>query len=509
MQYLLETLAEPLYCTLPPDHVMDLPSRITRVAGTAHESLAEAHLVLQSRGVALEQLPLVLACVRDPYELEVSRYAFLRQDLNSYNHTAQQALALLGSFELFATVSAPHGDQPIESYFLLDGVVPDNLRIIRLENADRELAGALEQAGVDTPELSLPRRNQSSHEAFERYFTPAAEEAVYEKYKWVFDAGLYPRLRLAEQSSPCSSPGPESFLESIRATRGGKDDRRDGLSRTYACLAAAEIHRHWGNLAAEQAELEAAVRHARETDSERLISRTAQASARSWSLSGPRTVSEGIAACRALLEQPVGTLEMTAGRLVLAELLAAEGRFDEARSLLEGRPRRRQGAELAAASAATSVELLAGENLDAERRSRGARPWNTARFVAGRAEALCAVENYSAAEPLISFAERTTAASDVPAQARWRRSRATLLLAEGEAGAALARGTEAVSLAAAFGAPNLHADALVDLATTLSAVGRPADAAPILHQAVGLYERKGNTASSASAAGRLRSARLG
>jgi hypothetical protein len=47
-------------------------------------------------------------------------------------------------------------------------------------------------------DLDLPHHNQSRHGDFRSYYTPAAEESVYRRYKWVFDNNFYERLDLQE-----------------------------------------------------------------------------------------------------------------------------------------------------------------------------------------------------------------------------------------------------------------------------------------------------------------------
>jgi len=43
----------------------------------------------------------------------------------------------------------------------------------------------------------VPRINQSRRGDYRSYYTPQAEEAVYGRYRWVFDEGFYPRLDFA------------------------------------------------------------------------------------------------------------------------------------------------------------------------------------------------------------------------------------------------------------------------------------------------------------------------
>jgi tetratricopeptide (TPR) repeat protein len=91
----------------------------------------------------------------------------------------------------------------------------------------------------------------------------------------------------------------------------------------------------------------------------------------------------------------------------------------------------------------------------------------------------------------------------VRAQARWRRLRAKLLAQAGESERAVELARDAVTLTERCEAPNLQADALVDLAEVL---GRGDEALAALSEALRLYERKGNLASARQTAELLRTA---
>ena len=198
--YLLEVLPTPVFCSMPEDHQADLPPRATRIPGVAHESLGEARSILAARGQRLDRLRLIIACARNPYELEVSRYAFLRQELNSYNHGAEQALALTGDFELFAVVSRPHGQRPIDSYFVLDGLVPPSLRVVRLEDAANELSSALRKVGIEADGPALSHRNRSHHGAFNEYLHASRR------------AGRVREIQVAVRRRPLSAPEARPFI---------------------------------------------------------------------------------------------------------------------------------------------------------------------------------------------------------------------------------------------------------------------------------------------------------
>ena len=113
---------------------------------------------------------------------------------------------------------------------------------------------------------------------------------------------------------------------------------------------------------------------------------------------------------------------------------------------------------------------------------------------------------YVEAERLVSVAERTAPADDVRAQARWRRARARLQVAAGATDRAVVLASEEVSLIARCEAPNLHADALVDLAEVLRAAGREGDAVAALGEAVRRYGSKGNVVCARAAADLLAAA---
>lgn len=188
---LLDVLPRPVYYTLP-DPAEDEPLEgVVRVAGKRHESLEEAAGVLARFGRDLADFKMIVAVLRNPYDLEVSRYAYLQKGY-AWDAGHNQDLALHEDFETFAKCSVDHARTPLETFFLRDGVTPPNLRILRQEHLEDDLRQALLELGV--PAGSLPRRNASHHDDYRRYYTEEAEAAVYDRYRWVFERGFYPRL---------------------------------------------------------------------------------------------------------------------------------------------------------------------------------------------------------------------------------------------------------------------------------------------------------------------------
>src|SRR5829696_2234036 len=127
-QYLLEALPPPIYYFHPGVDGDKSGNGIVHVDGLRHETLAEAESIVREYGYDLYKFPLVLAVLRNPYALEVSRYAYLRKG-NLWDRGSNQQLAMNEDFETFTIESHDHGgaSRPLERYFLRDGQFPGNL----------------------------------------------------------------------------------------------------------------------------------------------------------------------------------------------------------------------------------------------------------------------------------------------------------------------------------------------------------------------------------------------
>ena len=203
--YLLKVLPRPIYYSHPKSDIIPITERQTddesgviHVVGDQHESLVEAINIVRSFGFDISKIPMIIAVIRNPYDLEVSRYSYLQQfrfiPPGDESHAKNQLLAI-EDFEKFAIESMNHAgnERPVESYFLLNEMVPRNLRIIKFENLYDDLIEALHEIGISEIE-TLPHINRSRHGEYHKYYTRLAEDAVYRRYKWVFDSGYYERL---------------------------------------------------------------------------------------------------------------------------------------------------------------------------------------------------------------------------------------------------------------------------------------------------------------------------
>jgi SAM-dependent methyltransferase len=235
--YLLDLLPPPVYYVRPPDLREDFARRngVVPIVGPRHGSLADAADLAREQGLALSDFKLLIAVLRNPYSLDVSLYHYLRTG-HPWDEGPNQRLALTRDFATFAASSSFSGDiasplqshRPLESYFYWEGEFPANLTIARFESLEADVKDALSSAGIAT-DLKFPWKNKSRHEDFSAYYTKEAEEAVYRKYKWVFDAGFYERMpELADDRDGKKRPAPAFTLPIVGPVR--QEGRASGFS---------------------------------------------------------------------------------------------------------------------------------------------------------------------------------------------------------------------------------------------------------------------------------------
>lgn len=192
---LLEILPKPIYYALPKDSQdkFHQPPQIFATAGKRHGNLQDAREWVGQYDKNLSSFKKIVATIRNPYAMEVSRYFYLRKGFAWDKGKAQQ-IALDSDFETFALASPYFGRQlsGIEDYFCIDGVTPANLATIKQEQLQSDLAEILAELNLtlDTPIL---QKNKTKHREYQHYLTSKAEEAIYQRYQWLFDAGFYQR----------------------------------------------------------------------------------------------------------------------------------------------------------------------------------------------------------------------------------------------------------------------------------------------------------------------------
>jgi hypothetical protein len=190
---LLEGLSGSVYCTAPKGHHLQRVRHEQVLQGIRHENIPQARKVLARLGRRLEDFECIIAVMRDPYELEASRFHYLRKG-QACDRGPAQDLALAGDFEAF-TVQSRWWFGDIADYYTLDGRTLPNLRLLRHERLAADFT--MVAGPYLDPSTTLGRINVSGDSGAPVRLKPAAEEAIYRKYRWLFEAGHYAR-RLAD-----------------------------------------------------------------------------------------------------------------------------------------------------------------------------------------------------------------------------------------------------------------------------------------------------------------------
>jgi ATP/maltotriose-dependent transcriptional regulator MalT len=164
----------------------------------------------------------------------------------------------------------------------------------------------------------------------------------------------------------------------------------------------------------------------------------------------------------------------------------------------------------------SQVERLAGDFAAAERELRRDydalaaidESYHRSTIAAFLSQVLLATGQTDEALRFTELAEALGEADDVLTQVPWRGVRARILAGRGDSEGARRLASEAVDLAATSD-PRLRADALIDLADVLEAVGDRESSEPPLREALGLYELKGDVVSARRLRERIGSIPLG
>ena len=199
--YFLENLYKrPVHYTVPPGHGSKREKSIKDVIFHEfgrHKNLIESEKFLNSMNRSLKDFKCLLAFVRNPYDMEVSRYHYLQRG-HPWDKGKASDIAINDTFEEFAK-NAPFFGKPIfdaENYYTLNGKKLDNLVLLRFENLNEEIKAHLDEY-MDVS--LLPNKvNATKRKSYTEYMTPELEEVIYKKYQWVFDNGYYERESFKE-----------------------------------------------------------------------------------------------------------------------------------------------------------------------------------------------------------------------------------------------------------------------------------------------------------------------
>lgn len=163
--------------------------------GKRHANLPEAKALLEQYGMETENLKLILIMVRNPVDLELSHYRHLRKDKvikrarpDASNKLMERVIAAKGSFDDFVRRNLTHYAGELKDFFTIRNQIPDNLRIVRMEEMHKILPDLLRPFQKQAKQL--PQRNKSE-ESVSKKLSQRALQNIYFKYQWMYDHEFY------------------------------------------------------------------------------------------------------------------------------------------------------------------------------------------------------------------------------------------------------------------------------------------------------------------------------
>jgi ribosomal protein L29 len=183
-------------------------TRVDRAPGILHERLTQAARALSRFNRRLEDFECIISVMRNPYDLEVSRYHFLRMGylgVRGLSAGKSQDIALECDFAEFANSAPFFGSLParIEDWYTLNGKMPENLFALRFEALEDDLSRTVGR--LYRIRRGLRRLNTTEHQHYQHYMTAETEAAIYRKFRWLFDSGFYDREMIPSSSSETSA----------------------------------------------------------------------------------------------------------------------------------------------------------------------------------------------------------------------------------------------------------------------------------------------------------------
>lgn len=208
---LVQTLGRPMTCVVSKGQVREIAdcdhANLTIIEGWAHENMRAAHKRLSEYNKKLDSFKAIILGIRNPYDLMVSNYFFMRKTFKHNRDKENFKIAMENDFEGY---TAKVGFAPIENWMTINGSRPENLRIIRFEHLQEDFDALANEFGFAS--ITMPHINPSSHDHYMAYLTPAAEEAIYGKLKYLFDEGFYERQIVEKDKRSDKLPRPSKHI---------------------------------------------------------------------------------------------------------------------------------------------------------------------------------------------------------------------------------------------------------------------------------------------------------
>lgn len=180
------------------------------------DSLGQAFDLLSQKNVDSRKVR-IFTSIRDPFAHVVSIYHFWRsvKDEAPIDHVrAAKALSFAEFVGMYCSDFRVY-----ENYLCLDGVLPPNLCVIRLERAEEELDFYLNRVLKLGIRINLPVLNRSTHDSVDGHYNTVTKRLVARHYAWVFEQGWYP-LSKAQRSAAAARRAATVARQEVEMLRG-------------------------------------------------------------------------------------------------------------------------------------------------------------------------------------------------------------------------------------------------------------------------------------------------
>jgi len=194
-----------LFIHIPKTGGTSLVSHICRCCDLRPNTRIDKHITLQAlhnRGCGKVNVwDTIVTLIRNPYARMVSLYYFMlrihRDGLYGGGQAPAVQLAVeAGSFKGFLRAAAAKPRQawfPYNAYIEIDGVIPNNVRVYRLEDKGHEMLAEIVGLFGGEHRGELGYHVVTKHPHWETLYDAEVEDLVYSMNPWAFKQGHYER----------------------------------------------------------------------------------------------------------------------------------------------------------------------------------------------------------------------------------------------------------------------------------------------------------------------------
>ena len=158
--------------------------------GRGHENLHYSEKKLAEKGQSIRDLEDIIVVTRNPYDLMVSNYFFLKQKFRKNTKMREKPNFILAAENDFSGFCEKFQPADFRNWVELDNKKPQNLHLLRFETLEDDFRKILKQSGL-TERHRLQTLNKSIRPAASEMYDSTSKKHVDEKFDALFYYGEY------------------------------------------------------------------------------------------------------------------------------------------------------------------------------------------------------------------------------------------------------------------------------------------------------------------------------